>query len=296
MSAPNCRTCGSDTVSAVGTLPAGHLFAGRRLTDALAGGSLWRCTKCDFVFRDPLLEDHVYERLYRMGSLDVWDSEQQREDFQLIRRYLLRWEGLAKDVVDIGCYTGQLLTLLPKSFRLFGVEPNLEASKVAAARGVTVVASTVDDFALANEHYDLIMACDVIEHVPNPLALLQQLGSRLKPTGRLLITTGNCDVWLWRLIGADYWYCRFPEHISFIGTRWVRKMPQSVGLKLIDLTPFNCRGGTVNASRILAALLHKVAPRIYRSLRPVPAGASGGDVPPGGGATRDHMLCIFEAL
>jgi SAM-dependent methyltransferase len=295
MSAPICRTCGSDTVIAVGVLPNGHLFAGQRLPDALTGGSLWRCTKCDFVFRDPLLEDHVYERLYRTGSLDVWDSEQQREDFRLIQRHLLRWNGLAMDVVDIGCYTGQLLTLLPKSFRLFGVEPNLKASRVAAARGVTVVASTVDDFALANAHYDLIMACDVIEHVPNPLALLQQLGSRLKPTGRLLITTGNCDAWLWRLIGADYWYCRFPEHISFIGTRWVRKMPQSVGLKLVDLTPFNYRGGTVNALGILAALLHKVAPRIYRSLRPIRAGARGGDVPPGSGATRDHMLCIFEA-
>jgi SAM-dependent methyltransferase len=279
----------------VGTLPNGYVFAGQRLTDALAGGSLWRCANCDFVFRDPLLEDHVYERLYRTGSLDVWDTAQQREDFQLIQRRLLQWNGLAMDVVDIGCYTGQLLTLLPKSFRLFGVEPNLEASRVAAARGVTVVASTVDDFALANAHYDLIIACDVIEHVPNPLVLLRQLGSRLKPTGRLLITTGNCDAWLWRLIGADYWYCRFPEHISFIGTRWVRKMPQSVGLRIIDLTPFNYRGGTVNASQVLAALLHKMAPRIYRSLRPAPAGASGGEVPPGGGATRDHMLCVFEA-
>jgi len=140
--------------------------------DAVPGGGLWHCADCDFVFRHPLLGDDVYERLYRAGGLGVWDSEQRREDFQLIQRYLRRWDGLAKDVVDIGCYTGHLLALLPKSFRLFGVEPNLEASTVAATRGVTVIAATVDDFALASAHYDLIMACDVIEHVPDVEAAL----------------------------------------------------------------------------------------------------------------------------
>ena len=264
------------------------------MSDPLPGGNLWRCATCDFVFRDPLLGDQVYERLYRTGGLDLWDNEHHREDFRLIRQQLAPLDGRRLEVVDIGCYTGQLLSLLPRSFRLYGVEPNMDAGRVAATRGISVLAATVDDFALMHEKYDVIMACDVIEHVPNPLTLLRQLSGRLKAAGRLIITTGNSDAWLWRIIGANYWYCRFPEHISFLGAGWVQKMPARAGLKLIELKLFNYRGGSINLPRILAAFLHKISPKTYRTLRGTKTGADVANNPPGNGATRDHMLCVFE--
>jgi SAM-dependent methyltransferase len=236
----------------------------------------------------------VYERLYRTGGLDLWDSEHHREDIRLIRQQLAPFEGDRLEVVDIGCYTGQLLSSLPRSFRLYGVEPNIGASRVAATRGISVLATTVDDFALMGEKYDVIMACDVIEHVPDPLTLLRQLGGRLKGAGRLIITTGNSNAWLWRIMGANYWYCRFPEHISFVGTEWVQIMPARAGLKLIELELFNYRGGSINLPRILAAFLHKISPKTYRALRDSRTDADVTNNPPGNGATRDHMLCVFE--
>ena len=294
MNSPACRTCGSSEVTLVGKLPDGFVFAGSRMSTPLPGGNLWRCAACDFVFRDPLLGDQVYERLYRTGGLDLWDAGHDREDFRLIRQQITPLDGRRLEVVDIGCYTGQLLSLLPKSFRPYGVEPNIDASRIASNRGVNILAATVDDFALMGEKYDVIMACDVIEHVPNPLTLLRQLGGRLKVGRRLMITTGNSDAWLWRFIGADYWYCRFPEHISFVGTEWAQKMPARAGLKLIELKLFNYRGGSINLPRILAAFLHKMSPQTYRMLRGTRTHADVTDNPPGNGATRDHMLCVFE--
>jgi SAM-dependent methyltransferase len=295
MSTPKCRTCGAASVSLLGSLPEGSVFAGQSLPTSLPGGSLWRCMACGFVFRDPLLSDQVYEDLYRNGKLGVWDSEQIREDFRLVREELLSSEGTQIDVLDIGCYTGQLLTSLPSTFRIFGVEPSKEAARIAAIRGVTIVAETLNHLATINSSYDVITACDVIEHVPNPLQFLMQLRSKLNSGGCIVLTTGNCDSWLWRYLGSTYWYCYFPEHISFIGTKWVREVNRHMPLQLVRFTPFNYRGGGVSIPRLVAALLHQWSPDLYRSLRRRSASAGDNALPPGGGAIKDHMLCVFEA-
>jgi SAM-dependent methyltransferase len=295
MNGPECRTCGGQPVQHVGKLPDVDEFAGQRFGSALPGGDLWRCSQCGFLFRSPVLSDDAYEQLYRTGALDVWDIEQRREDFRLIRKYLHGFDGKSIDVLDVGCYTGQLLASLPKSFHIFGIETNKKAALVAASKGIRVVAETVQELAAASGQYDVITACDVIEHVVNPLDFLKRLRLHLKPGGRLLVTTGNCDALLWRLLGAGYWYCFFPEHISFIGTRWIRTLPQQVNLRLVKFTAFNYQGGALRLNRLIRAALYRFSPELRRHLLRMFGRSIADGVPPGNGATKDHMLCIFEA-
>ncbi len=296
MNVPQCRTCGAKNVKPLGQLPDSQLFAGRHIESPLAGGDLWRCSKCGFVFRDPLLADDTYENLYRAGDLGVWDSDVPREDFRLIRHLLGAFDGHKLKVLDFGCYTGQLLVSLCKSFELFGIEPNERAARAAADRGVNIVAGTPAGSASPDAYYDIILACDVIEHVPNPLALLRQLRTQLKPCGLLLVSTGNCDAWLWRLTRAKFWYCQFPEHISFIGESWIQAMLRPAGLELRSFTRFNYRGGDISALRILAAILFWLSPSTYRTLRSALSKPGSGSITPGSGATKDHMLCVFRPM
>lgn len=295
MSRPACRTCGGQSVQHVGKLPDVNEFAGKRLESELAGGDLWRCSLCGFLFRSPLLTDDAYEHLYRTGALDVWDTEQRREDFRLIRQYLQGLDAKSMDVLDVGCYTGQLLASMPKTFRMFGIETNKEAALVAASKGITVIAETVQELTAPSGQYDVITACDVIEHVVNPLDFLKRLRAHLKPGGQLLVTTGNCDALLWRLLGARYWYCFFPEHISFIGSRWIQTLPQQVNLKLVRFTSFNYLGGELRLNRLIQAALYRFSPELRKHLLRMFGRSTVDSVPPGNGATKDHMLCVFEA-
>jgi SAM-dependent methyltransferase len=238
-----------------------------------------------------------YEELYRQGGLGVWDGHEHREDFRLIRDYLAPSQGQSLDVLDIGCYTGDLLTSLPRSFRIFGVEANAEAAKRATARGVSIVAETVEAFSGTDRKFDVITACDVIEHVPRPLEFLAILGSHVRPGGRVIVTTGDCDAWLWRLVGAGYWYCYFAEHISFVGSRWVSDMPTRAGLRLTSLTHFNSLGGRIGVARLAATALARWAPSLFRVVRRSLLPASDADeVPPGRGASRDHLFGVFETV
>jgi SAM-dependent methyltransferase len=291
-----CRTCGSTSVTHVGTLPNANAFAGRRLSAPLPGGNLWHCSSCGFAFRFPLLSEDTYADLYRNGSLNLWDVEQRRVDFDLIRNYLETYPPGYTSIVDVGCYTGQFLSSVPGKILRYGVEPNPGAAKIAASREISILAKTADEFASTTGFYDVIVACDVIEHVENPLQFLQQLSRRLTPSGQLLVTTGNYDSWLWRLTRAKYWYCHFPEHISFIGPRWVRQLPGKLGLKICKVVPFNYSGRGFSLKQMIAALLFAWNRPLYRLIRSRAAMIEETEIPPGCGAIRDHILCIFQRV
>jgi SAM-dependent methyltransferase len=292
---PVCRTCRCGSVRKVGRLPNTWRFAGKPQPQALPGGHLYRCPQCALAFRHPLLGPNEYERLYREGASDLWDGESgQRRDFDLVRGYITGLSG-EPDVLDIGCYTGQLLSSLPRQARLYGVEPNAAAAARATARGIQIVAADFEHLGQLDRSFDIITACDVIEHVPDPLQFLKALRSRLKPGGSVLLTTGNCDAWLWRLLGSSYWYCYFPEHISFIGTRWLSLMPPEAGLRKVRSVAFGNGFRLTSAASLrslVGACLYACAPEHYRRLR---GGRTNSDPPPGSAATRDHVFCALTA-
>ncbi len=289
-----CRTCGSDSVSLVGVLPDSNVFAGRELPSPISGGDLLHCRVCGFAFRHPLLPQSTYDNLYRNGALDVWDGDKARADLALIRSYLDKQPGDAVSVVDVGCYTGQFLASLPERFLRYGVEANVKAAEAARSRAVAILAGSVEEFASISETFDVIIACDVIEHLENPLRFLRQLSSRLNKSGQLIISTGNYDSWLWSLVGAKFWYCYFPEHISFIGPKWLKSVQGSSGLRLRHIIPFNYTGGRFGIKQILAALLFASSEPLFRLLRRNKYHGQPFAGPPGCGGTKDHMLCIFD--
>lgn len=290
-----CRTCGSASLTCVGKLPDTSAFAGRQLSEQLPGGSLWHCSSCGFAFRFPVMSDDTYTDLYGNGSLNVWDVEQRRTDFDLIRNYLDTYRRGYKSIVDVGCYTGQFLASLSDVAR-YGVEPSVQAAKIATSRKICILARTIDEFASTTGFYDIIVACDVIEHVANPLQFLQQLAQRLAPSGHLFVTTGNYDSFLWKLTGAKYWYCYYPEHISFIGPRWIGRVQGKLGLRVCEVVPFNYIGRGFNLKQTIASLLFAWNRPLFRLIRSRGGRIDETDVPPGCGATKDHILCVFQRV
>jgi SAM-dependent methyltransferase len=202
-------------------------------------------------------------------------------------------------VLDVGCYNGSLLASLPGSHGLYGIEANQAAARAATLRGIEIIANDFEALEQLDYRFDLITACDVIEHVPNPLAFLAGLRGLLSEGGRVVLTTGDSDAWLWRLAGANYWYCYFPEHISFVGRRWLQRVPPRIGLHLDQITKFNYRDHSLRLRALrplLGAGLYALAPSLYETLyRRFRSKSAIPFAPPGCGATRDHVYCVLTA-
>jgi SAM-dependent methyltransferase len=144
----------------------------------------------------------------------------------------------AATALDIGCFRGDFLALLPSSLQKSGIEPSRAARHRAEQRGIKIIGDTLDTAVVENGSFDLIFMMDVAEHLPDPFDGLKKISRWLAPGGRLIVTTGNSDALLWRLSRLNYWYY-FPQHISFCNRRWFEWAARQLDLEIISLAKFS---------------------------------------------------------
>jgi 2-polyprenyl-3-methyl-5-hydroxy-6-metoxy-1,4-benzoquinol methylase len=97
-------------------------------------------------------------------------------------------------ILDIGCGNGALLAEIRRlgSWSLRGVESSRSAVSLARAQGLNVeLADATSGLRELFEPktFDLIISCEVIEHVYDPWGLLRDAHALLRPRGRILLTT-----------------------------------------------------------------------------------------------------------
>jgi SAM-dependent methyltransferase len=161
-----------------------------------------------------------------------------------------------------------------------------------------------NDFSALQGHpgkFDVVTAFDVIEHVRNPAELLGMMISAVRPGGLLMISTGNTQAWSWRLLGSRYWYCKTPEHMSFMCPEWFQSEVPLHSARIAEVVHFSHATSRVRAVReLLANLLYWCLPSLVAMLRWVVGGdgnnGSRGKLdftPPSWATAKDHMLVVI---
>lgn len=95
----------------------------------------------------------------------------------------------ARSVLDVGAGMGHDLKALDCAERV-AVEPNDVLRRRLEADGIPTVAS-IENVAIGN--FGLILCIDVLEHVPDPEAILDAMVARLGPNGLLIERTSTFD-------------------------------------------------------------------------------------------------------
>lgn len=217
-----CRSCNSANMLNWGMVNSLNSFAGRVFDNKISAIYIYECKNCYLVGKYPILKAYEYNKLYKLGSAIVWSNSFSvlRDDQNYVKEFIERSFKKDNTVLDIGCFTGDLLAALPKSISKYGVEMSREASSICRARNLQIIGNNLYSIK-TSIRFDFIVAIDVIEHTSNPNAFLNKLFSILNPDGKIIISTGNSDNWLWRLLKNRFWYSKFPEHISFVGMNWL---------------------------------------------------------------------------
>lgn len=140
--------------------------------------AVWRCGACRTIHaRDEVDLDRYYAG-YPMH--DGGDGAAMRAFFGVQRRRL-RSAGLADgaNVLDYGCGAGAFVRYLEKA-------------RVHAS-GYDAYATAYADRAALARSYDAVVLQDLIEHVPDPSALLAEIDHLVRPGGIVLIGTPDAD-------------------------------------------------------------------------------------------------------
>lgn len=238
-------------------------------TIVLPEGALCRCQACGQLVSQitaPAFTRSMKEFDRPKGTLPTQHTQRRHDAraaklFGTVASLVPSWPGGAARLLDIGCSSGALLKSAKQhGFDAEGVEPAPQAAEFAASTGLKVFQGYLHDARYPAASFDAVTLMEVIEHLPNPSALLKEVWRVLKPEGVLVVGTGNGMSWTVQLVGARWGYFQVAEHgghISFFN-------PASLGL-LAQRCGF--RAERSETRRVSLAEPHEVGRVTYRVLK-----------------------------
>lgn len=142
--------------------------------------------------------DEHYTEAYYTGASRPDESRFEASAREVSRRRIARIEadlGRAGAVLDVGCGTGYLLAAAAeRGWHAVGVEVSARAAEAARTHtGVSVHTGTLEQAAIGPATIDVVVLSHVLEHVPDPVALLSQVERLLRPGGLVVLALPNAD-------------------------------------------------------------------------------------------------------
>lgn len=215
----------------------------RRPWGSEAGFDVVRCEECGLLYVFPMphtsmVDEAVKTGLQRLGDKIV--NVRSRRIESKVPHYRRRLKPLLADViasnqpvtwVDVGCGYGEfmeaLADLLPKGSVIKGVEPMQHKAEAARSRGLDVMNDYLGE---AQFEADFISNIDVFSHIPDFRSFLRTVVTNLKPTGQVIIETGNtADVGERALLPNEL---GLPDHLVFGGKATMGRYFASAGLEI----------------------------------------------------------------
>lgn len=177
-----------------------------------------------------------------------------------------------KSILDVGCGGGLVCEPLSRlGAQITGADADTQAIDVAKAHSqqggldITYLNQPVEDI---DAQYDVVLALEIIEHVENPQAFVQECAARVKPGGLLIMSTLNRTVksFLGGIVAAEYILRWVPQGThdwkKFIKPSELTRMMRAADLDASDLTglhydpisaQFTLRRNTIDVNYLLSA-------------------------------------------
>lgn len=204
--------------------------------------TICRCTACGLRFLYPqLTADELrtfYDRDYFSNPHSasgyesyLEDAENHRATFSK-RLRLMPPPTMRNKLLDVGAAAGYFV----EQARLYGwdaegVEPSeWAATHARESLGQPVTHSTLEAAQIPGSSFDAITLWEVIEHVPDPRALLYEAARVVRPGGVIVLSTPDAGSTVARLLGKRWpGWSKIPEHLFFFDRINLVRLVQECG-------------------------------------------------------------------
>ncbi len=183
-----------------------------------------------------------------------WDPTSEFRPLHEINPLRLDWINAraplaGKNVIDIGCGGGILAeSMAKKGAKVTGIDLSEKALKVADLHsletGVQVRYKLVAAEDMAEQEagqYDVVTCMEMLEHVPDPGAIVRAAATLVKPGGHVFFSTLNRNpkAYLFAVLGAEYLLRMLPkgthDYAKFITPAELSQFIRSAGLQVEGL-------------------------------------------------------------
>ena len=216
-----CAACGSNEAESLGVKN---------------GLEILSCSRCATVYTpySPWYSSEFYYEAY------YWDQNLAPPAFVQTRleEILAQFASYRQKnrLLDIGCGAGNLLLAARKSgWEAQGLDVSPNAVKHVREQGFEVFQGELCDAQLPAEQFDVITAAELLEHLPDPRAELQEIARLLRPGGLFWTTTPHARGLAARVLGLKWRCISPPEHLQLFSAHGLKSLVLDVGFREIRL-------------------------------------------------------------
>lgn len=254
---PDCRLCGaalSHVFADLGAQPSANAYL--RADQLTAMEPTWPlkayvCDNCHLVQLEAL---HSSEQLFSDYAYFSSYSDDWLEHARAYAEKMIRWRG--KDnlrlVVEVASNDGYLLQYFVRAgITVLGIDPAANVARVARQRGIPTLvrlfgSKLANSLAGQGVHADLIVANNVLAHVPDINDFAAGLATLLRPSGVVTLEFPH----LLRLMAETQFDTIYHEHFSYLSLGVVQRLLADHGLAVFDVEELPTHGGSL---RVYAA-------------------------------------------
>lgn len=176
------------------------------------------------------------------------------------------FKGLKKGkLLELGVGSGDTLKLFNNwGWLAEGLDFDSQAVEYAQSLGLKVYKGDIFSQQFANDSFDAIFSSHVVEHVPDPVALMQESLRILKPGGIFVAITPNASSRLHQLFKSKWRGLEPPRHLHIFTPQSLLTATKKVGFDKIEISSSNCSAIHIFYESLKATEIGKF--RIYTSL------------------------------
>lgn len=192
---------------------------------------IYKCSHCGFGYTDQL-EAQAGE--YHRDETYIQEEKLFENIFNRRIREVTRYIKTGK-VLEIGCSTGLMLSILQKKgFQVTGVEISKKAAEVARKRGIEVLVFPFEKIKF-DKKFDLVIINHTLEHLEDPLKVLEKAKAILTPKGYLMIDLPNFDSPLAKLLKKKWPHLLPDEHLWHFTTKSFQILFKKLDFKILTI-------------------------------------------------------------
>ncbi|MBF0465910.1 MAG: class I SAM-dependent methyltransferase [Nitrospirae bacterium] len=134
-----------------------------------------------------------------------------------------------------GLFIEELRRLLPEN-DYYAIEPSIDMAEICRNKGVEVKCSCLEDVDAMEGTFHLLTSYELIEHLFDPVAFLNDVHRLLKPDGFFLFTTLNAKGFDIQMLWEKSKALSPPHHLNFLNPFSIRLLLDNLGFKDIEVT------------------------------------------------------------
>ena len=238
----SCNCCGANEFKVI--YPARYEMANpeelinsfRSSGDEILIDQLVQCKNCGLEYLNPRLKQDIIMEAYSEGNDEGFISQASARErtFEKCLKAIEKFQPRQGKIFDVGTAGGSFLKVAQKNgWQVAGCEPNRWLAQWGKEHyGIDIFPGTIFDMNLSEASFDVVTLWDVLEHTPDPKAVLLECGRILKDKGLLVVNYPDIGSLVSRLMGRQ-WVFLLSVHLYYFTLSTIKKILEQTGFQIL---------------------------------------------------------------